>query len=524
MRVDAPLPGQQGGDKHFVHRFEEYTREQEEQEIVGDGWSNYVVGYRSSTAADFSPGEPESDGEDKNKMGLKIPITPQGRISWIEDRKKARFLAREGSFYLAKQQYQYILRKYNSLRSRSVHDMHIELGQLLVIIGEPEEALRSFREALSFQPESHIAHYHLGMLATRVGSFGDAVRHYKNALFYDSKHCQTLHNLGSLLFFSLQFEEAEYYFLNAIDTNACATKGGKAKESAQGDGDGGPKAGGVANEPLAGLTNRLLDHFFGAFVAKIQDLDPLTDDRLRRYYRQLSEEERNVVTANMLIHSGEAMYSQGLVKESIGMWKCALDMYNVDTGGLKLQVAMAVPLYLSTAAHAGKVYKNIMGTLNSMLLSFDQEMDSAKRMHVPYPEIRCRISTVLTSLEFHFSTIAANRAQQVQGNQQDKFDQYGQVARGISRLIRRVTPSMNFLSDHLVAWNDDKQRRQRRRANGYIKTLRKKNSNSAIGLPVPKTKIGFVSGKFHSDSIELRMIYRFITETSFQFGDGSPRK
>ena len=209
-----------------------------------------------------------------------------------------------------------------------------------------------------------------------------------------------------------------------------------------------------------------------------------------------------MVTANMLIHSGEAMYSQGLVKESISMWKCALDMYNIDTGGLKLQVAMAVPMYLSTVAHAGKVYKDIMGTLKVMLSSFDQETDSAKRMRVPYPEIRCRISTVLTSLEFHFSTITAYRAgnKQLQANREDNIDQYGQVARGISSLIRRVTPSMNFLSSHLVAWNDDKQRRQRRRANGYIKVLRKKNSNSATALPVPKIKIGFVSGRFHSDS------------------------
>ena len=37
-------PGPRGDEKHFVHRFEEYTREQEEQEILGDGWSNYVVG------------------------------------------------------------------------------------------------------------------------------------------------------------------------------------------------------------------------------------------------------------------------------------------------------------------------------------------------------------------------------------------------------------------------------------------------------------------------------------------------
>ena len=34
-----------------------------------------------------------------------------------------------------------------------------------------------------------------------------------------------------------------------------------------------------------------------------------------------------------------------------------------------------------------------------------------------------------------------------------------------------------------------------------------------------KTKIGFVSGRFYSDSTELRMIYRFITETSFQYGN-----
>ena len=134
--------------------------------------------------------------------------------------------------------------------------------------------------------------------------------------------------------FLLQFEEAEYLFLNAIDTNACTTKGGRAEELAQNDGDGGSEAGGRW-ERDARYYQPFTGSFFWRLRGKDTGLGPLTDDRLQRYYRQLSDEERNMVTANMLIHSGEAMYSQGLVKESISMWKCALDMYNIDTGGLK---------------------------------------------------------------------------------------------------------------------------------------------------------------------------------------------
>ena len=441
---------------YFINNFEDI-------EIENDGWSKYII--------------------DNNNN--KVSISPHGRISWIEDRAKARALAREGNFYLAKSQYMYTLRKYRSLREKSVHDMHIELGQLLVIIGEPEQALISFQEALSFQPESHMAHYHLGMLATRVGSFHDAIKHYKNALFYDSKHCQTLHNLGSLLFLSLHFEEAEYYFLNALDKNACVTAKTTEEET---------------SVSLEILTRKLLDHFLGAFVAQIQNLSPETNGLLERYYRQLSEKDKNLVTANILIHCGEAMYRQGLAEESVNMWQSALDIQNVDASGLQLQVAIAVPLYLMSSTDSIDIYDETMDRLNKLL-------DSSKSIRIPYPEIRCRISTVLTSLEFHLSN-----------NKNNDVNQYNEIAQTIVKLIRRTTPSMNFISEHLINWHTKKERRRRIKTNLYVKSLKQKN-NAVVNLPIPKTKIGFVSGRFYSDSTELRMIYRFITETSFQYGN-----
>ena len=501
-------------------------------------WSNYVIGYRSNNNDDDhnvnNEGSlPHSSNSDKKGENIKIAIAPHGRISWMEDRKKARALAREGSFYLAKQQYQYTLRKYGSLKERSIHDMHIELGQLLVIIGEPEQALLSFQEALSFQPESHMAHYHLGMLATRVGSFEDAIKHYKNALFYDSNHCQTLHNLGSLLFLSLQFEEAEYYFLNAIDKHACASKYDKRNKDAEYNKTK-VKMDGV---PLALLTRKLLDHFLGAFVAKIQELDPFTNFHLERFYRNLNDDDRNLVAANILIHSGEAMYRQGLVEESINMWKSALDIQNGDTGGLRLQVAIAVPLYLTTSSHSVDIYHDTMDSLNEMLSHFNDEKGgrnrgaghtkhvSSNEIYIPYPEMRCRISTVLTSLEFHFSAKSLMNQNTVLNvnhvNGEETVNQYRNIAEKIVQLIRRTTPSMNFISDHLINWHGKKQKRIRSNTNQYIKSLRKMKQNNVVALPLPKTKIGFVSGRFHSNSTELRMVYRFITETSFQFGDNS---
>ena len=70
-----------------------------------------------------------------------------------------------------------------------------------------------------------------------------------------------------------------------------------------------------------------------------------------------------------------------------------MDIQNVDASGLQLQVAIAVPLYLMSSTDSIDIYDETMDRLNKLL-------DSSKSIRIPYPEIRCRISTVLTSLNF----------------------------------------------------------------------------------------------------------------------------
>merc|ERR1711871_1643950 len=102
--------------------------------------------------------------------------------------------------------------------------------------------------------------------------------------------------------------------------------------------------------------------------------------------------------------------------------------------------------------------------------------------------MRCRISTVLTSLEFHFSARSLRNPKAVFGVS-DTVNQYGKIAQTIVQLIRRTTPSMNFISDHLINWHDKKQKRIRSNTNQYIKSLRKMKQNNVVALPLPKTKI-----------------------------------
>ena len=86
---------------------------------------------------------------------------------------------------------------------------------------------------------------------------------------------------------------------------------------------------------------------------------------------------------------------------------------------------------------------------------------SSNEIYIPYPEMRCRISTVLTSLEFHFSAKSLMNQNTVLNvnhvNGEETVNQYRNIVEKIVQLIRRTTPSMNFISDHLINWHGKKQ-------------------------------------------------------------------
>ncbi len=526
----APGRGQFGG--YSLQPFQEFS--EETREIVDDGWSDYVVGLHTVL---------DENGEERQEE-YKIPISPKGRIAWVEDRKLARSLARAGNFYEARQQYMYILRKYNSLRARSVHDIQLELGQLLVIIGNPGEAFRSFEEALAFQPESHLAHYHMGMLSTRVGSFHEAIDHYKNGLFYSPAHCQTLHNLGSLLLMMLRFEEAQYYFDTAFSKQACGPKDILLrKENSNSSShtismEDNPKEYYASiyerikkeKQDIVLLTTHLLDHFLGAFVAQVQKLYESTEAYLQYYYHDMDDDQKNLVTTNVLIHAGEAMYKQGLVEEAVAMWVGALDLHS-DTNGLSLQTAIAVPLYLRAPHHSEDVFDEVLSGIANVINKANEE-----KAFVPYPEARCSVSLVLTSLELHFSATSTaptswfmKRGVELLSDDpttrklHSRVGQHRYLAERISRMLRVTTPSLGYVSPHLVDWHSLKKVKRRQSYVKYIRKLRKnmkEEGKDAITLPPPKPKIAFVSSMFRGNKTAAKLLHGFITQASAMRASG----
>jgi predicted O-linked N-acetylglucosamine transferase (SPINDLY family) len=489
----------------------------EEREIVDDGWSNYVMAKRPHSSSD-------KEGVDEE---YQIPIQPEGRIAWVNDRRRARILAREGNFYEAKQQYLLVLRKYSGLRSRSVHDIQLELGQLLVIIGDPGEALQSFKEALSFQPHSHLAHYHLGMLSTRIGSFVEAIDHYKNALYYNPLHCQTLHNLGSLLMMLLRFEEAEYYFETSHTKKACGPEDVLHREFPPSMNDGSQavsdsetiKDFNGSKPSLEFLTQNIIDHFLGAFVAQVQKLNPKTESYLDIYYNQLNEQERTLVTVNILIHAGEAMYRQGLVEEAANLWRGALDMHT-DKSGLHLLSSLAVPLYLSSTRQSFDVFEDVSAGIKTILESFTDN----RAIYVAYPEVRMQMSNILVALELHFASTSVAPTRWYVDNERavgthGRAGQYVYLATQIAHIISKSTPSLNHVAPWLNDWHSQKSIKRRRGAVMYIRKLRRE-AKSTIALPPPRLKIAFVSSRFHGNSTESQMLHGFISRSSAAKSNG----
>ena len=145
---------------------------------------------------------------------------------------------------------------------------------------------------------------------------------------------------------------------------------------------------------------------------------------------------------------------------------------------------MAVLMYLSTVAHAGKVYKDIMGTLKVMLSSFDQETDSAKRMRraVPRDPPPYQHGPHILGIPFFNNNCIPCWQQAASGKPRG---QYRSVRSSCPRHFQLNT-ARNAIHEFSLqslgeAWNDDVERRQcRRRANGYIKVLRKKTPTAPL--------------------------------------------
>ena len=141
-----------------------------------------------------------------------VPVAANGRLRWIQHRAVARDYVLRGELERARLSYSSLLRtKTDSLRARSLSDLHLELGQVFHLLGDTDAAHHHYRRSQSYGPQSYQPQVRLAQLASSLGRVDDAIAHYAHALFFNNTHRLSLHNLGSLSFLSLNLENFQSF-------------------------------------------------------------------------------------------------------------------------------------------------------------------------------------------------------------------------------------------------------------------------------------------------------------------------
>jgi predicted TPR repeat methyltransferase len=95
-------------------------------------------------------------------------------------------------------------------------DAYFNLGNMLMAVGQPQEAVASFRRATELRPDFAEAHVHLGMLWHSLRKTAEAESSYRAALRLRPALAEVHHHLGALLQEKQSYVEAEASFREAL--------------------------------------------------------------------------------------------------------------------------------------------------------------------------------------------------------------------------------------------------------------------------------------------------------------------
>jgi predicted TPR repeat methyltransferase len=97
---------------------------------------------------------------------------------------------------------------------------HFDRGSTLLNLNRLEEAIASFRRALSINPQLAPAHNNLGVALKHLGKLDEAAESYRTALRLAAGYAPAHHNLGEALYRRGQVAEAKACFENALAIDA----------------------------------------------------------------------------------------------------------------------------------------------------------------------------------------------------------------------------------------------------------------------------------------------------------------
>lgn len=95
-------------------------------------------------------------------------------------------------------------------------EVHYNLGNTLLMLGRPDEAVASYRRALQIRPDDAEAHYNLANTLLMLGRPDEAEAGYRRALQIKPGNAAAHYNLGNLLQDRNRLEEAEASYRRAL--------------------------------------------------------------------------------------------------------------------------------------------------------------------------------------------------------------------------------------------------------------------------------------------------------------------
>jgi len=93
---------------------------------------------------------------------------------------------------------------------------HTNLGNALLIVGQRQEAIEQFRQALRIKSDYLEAHNNLGSALLQAGRLQEAIEHYKKALLIKPNHAKAHYNIGLALYQTGQHQDAIQHFEQAL--------------------------------------------------------------------------------------------------------------------------------------------------------------------------------------------------------------------------------------------------------------------------------------------------------------------
>lgn len=93
------------------------------------------------------------------------------------------------------------------------------LGEILYSNEMFKEAINIYKQAIRYNPGEYMIYYSLGMTYTRLNDFQNAMEYYKKAATINSVLNVAKLNLGQISLIFKEYDEAEKYFMECIETD-----------------------------------------------------------------------------------------------------------------------------------------------------------------------------------------------------------------------------------------------------------------------------------------------------------------